>query len=186
MRLQDKPRRYVYCNGRRYRVNFEFRAVLCAVDVMRDKRLLANDRVDLALWFLVRGYVLPRNRAPLLEAIFSSLQRGKKDAKRVMDFAQDADLIMAGFRQAYGIDLSKTRLHWDTFCALLQSLPKDTRFSEVVALRVQPLPKPTKHNAEQRAALIRAKNAVALKNEDNENKYQAGLDALFNNLKSRG
>ena len=55
------------------------------------------------------------------------------------------------------------RLHWWVFVALLDNLPDDTRMMKVAHIRTCPVPAPTKYNKEQRAALLRAKAAVALK-----------------------
>lgn len=80
-----------------------------------------------------------------------------------ISFSVDADRIIAAFWQAYGIDLTKERLHWWVFVALLDNLPDDTRMMKVAHIRTCPVPAPNKYNKEQRAALMRAKAAVALK-----------------------
>ena len=46
---------------------------------------------------------------------------------------------------------------------LFKGLPENTRMMEIIKIRTQPMPKPTKHNAEYRQALSRAKLQVALK-----------------------
>ena len=98
---------------------------------------------------------------------------------RAMDFEQDAALIYSAFRQAYGIDLHAEigRMHWLTFLALLEGLPGDTRFSDVVSIRVRPLPDPTKTNAKERAELMRLKQkyAVRVSEDERQSGLQSGL-----------
>lgn len=82
------------------------------------------------------------------------------------DLEQDKELIYAGFRQAYHIDLDKDDLSIEEFLALLKGLPEGTKFAEVIRIRTMPIPEPTKYNTKERHAIIRAKNAVALKKDN--------------------
>lgn len=59
----------------------------------------------------------------------------KVTGKRVYDFAHDAGLIVAAFRQQYGIDLLESELHWHEFRALLAGLTEDTLFVKVIGYR---------------------------------------------------
>ena len=83
-------------------------------------------------------------------------------------------MIRAAFRQAYGIDLYRDRLHWIEFTELLNALPDDTRYTYVVGIRARPMPPATKWNAEERTWLMKAKADVALfaSEEEREANYQ--------------
>lgn len=61
----------------------------------------------------------------------------KETEERVYSLKHDADYIFASFFQAYGIDLIEMRykLHWKKFNALLNGLPSDTKFMEVLKIR---------------------------------------------------
>lgn len=59
----------------------------------------------------------------------------KKPRERVYDYRQDAAAIAASFRTAYGIDLTRERLHWWAFRRLLWNLPDNTPFKERVGYR---------------------------------------------------
>lgn len=105
-------------------------------------------------------------RKGLLDTIFRAIlgqEKLKGNGPVSISFSVDADRIIAAFWQAYGIDLTKERLHWWVFVALLDNLPDDTRMMQVAHIRTRPLPAPNMYNKELRAALIRAKAAVALK-----------------------
>lgn len=131
----------------------------------------------------IMGYYLlrvPSKNTGLLQAVADVLFPPAKTVhQKSMDFIQDGQLIYAAFMQAYGIDLNAQRgkLHWWKFSALLRGLPSNTRFMEVVQIRTKPLPKPTKHNAQERAQLIRLKQEYALQltAEEREQQLQDGL-----------
>lgn len=61
----------------------------------------------------------------------------KKEEERVYSLKYDADYIFASFFQAYGIDLieMRSKLHWKKFNALLNGLPSNTKFMEVLKIR---------------------------------------------------
>jgi hypothetical protein len=61
-----------------------------------------------------------------------------EDAKkraRALDYDVDAPLILAAFRSAYQIDLTRDSMHWWTFLALLEGLPGHTRLAEIMGYR---------------------------------------------------
>ena len=131
----------------------------------------------------IMGYYLlrvPSKDTGLLQAVSAVLFPPAKTVhQKSMDFIQDGQLIYAAFMQADGIDLNDQRgkLHWWKFTALLRGLPSNTRFMEVVQIRTKPMPAPTKHNAQERAQLIRLKQeyALELSAEEREQQLQDGL-----------
>ena len=131
----------------------------------------------------IMGYYLlrvPSKDTGLLQAVSAVLFPPAKTVhQKSMDFIQDGQLIYAAFMKAYGIDLNDQRgkLHWCKFTALLRGLPSNTRFMEVVQIRTKPMPAPTKHNAQERAQLIRLKQeyALELSAEEREQQLQDGL-----------
>lgn len=184
-------------------LNPAFGRVLWCLDVLLDEVLDDIDKIDLCLSVLLKypllRYLIPRaRRHALFQKIFDSLidvngTDKKRTEKKSMDFHQDAGYIIAAFRQCYGLDLTgKDRnLHWWIFYTLLGALSDDTRLMQIVSIRTRPVPKPTKYNAEERAAIIRLKQEYALKLTEEERKaqFQAGLQkiaiTLQNMAKSR-
>ena len=168
-------------NGRTYRLDPAFDNVLTMFEATEG--LLPHEVVDVALHFLIHGK--HPNDPTLLKSVYDLLfdEKKKNDGqKRHYDFIQDSALIYAAFWQTYGIDLHRERgrMHWVTFATLFAGLPSDTRFSEVVQIRLRPLPKATKYNAEERGQLIRLKQEVALKISEEER--QANLQAGFSKM----
>lgn len=170
-RLPDR----IEVDGRKYRLKPSFDRVLETFDVFT-RDWPDADKIDYACWLLIRGR--PRNKVTALNAAYDALIEPKKaDGPKTFDFVQDAPLIYAAFMQAYGIDLFQQRIHWWRFINLLNALPSDTRFVEVVSIRAKPLPKPTKHNQNEIENLLRAKAkyGLAISQEDREKQFQAGL-----------
>lgn len=176
MKLQDTLPQGVTVDGRFYRLDFDFRNVLRMMEIMGRDDLMPEAREYLAVKCLTKR---PKNAGKVLEAVRSTLFQNppKTDAQKVTDFAQDAPLIRAAFRQAYGIDLYRDRLHWIEFSELLNAIPEGSRYSEVIGIRVRPMPKPTKWNADERAWLMKAKSDVALEMTEEERKtaYERGV-----------
>lgn len=188
MRLYEQPCAAVTLGRRRYKLRLTYDRVLFVLDAINDPLLTDPDRLRLALGLLMRGRV-PRSlsmQEQLLDAILAeiNLQSKERNGPPVMSLTQDAPLIHAAFRQAYGIDLHQVDLPWATFCELLSGLPEDTRFCEVVSIRARPIPPPDKHNAKYIEDLMKAKASVALAltPEQAENSFQDGLNRLAQSL----
>jgi hypothetical protein len=137
------------------------------IEVLDDNNLMPGARAYNALHCLCKR---PKNVFKVLEAVKGLLFTAprKKDGQRVTDWVQDAGLIRAAFRQAYGIDLYRDKLHWIEFQELLNAIPEGNRYSEVVGIRARPIPAATKWNAHEREWLMKAKADVALEMDEEE------------------
>lgn len=182
MKLYERLPDRVTVGRRRYKLRLDFRNVLRMIDTLTRDDLLPEAREYLALRCITR----PRGNthalmAAVLELLFPA--RGESTEK-IMDYAQDADLIRAAFLQSYGINLYRDKLHWFEFSALLASMPEGSRYSEILSIRARPMPAPTKYNAEERAWLAKAKAQYAVKLTDKErgNQYQKGLRQMAASL----
>lgn len=185
MKLQERLPDGVVVNGRFYRMNFDFRNVLRMMEIMGRNDLMPNARDYLALKCLTKH---PRNVREVLTAVRLMLfeKRPSQNQQKVTSFEQDAGLIRAAFRQEYGIDLFRDKLHWLEFVELLQGLPEGSRYSEVVGIRARPMPAATKWNGDERRWLAEAKAKVALKidDEEREQNYQRDVANIFSGLMS--
>ncbi len=183
MKLHEKLPEGVTVDGKFYRLDFDFRNVLRMMEILQKDDLTEEAREWLALRCLMRR---PRNVSAVLAEVRRVLfpEQPSGDRERVMSFEQDAGLIRSAFRQEYGIDLYRERLHWIEFSELLSNLPEGSRFSEVVGIRARPVPKATKYNAAERQWLLNAKASVALKmsEKEQEEKYQRDVEKLFAGL----
>lgn len=189
MKLTERLPRYVKIGKRRYWLKTDFRHVLRMFDILSDTTIIEQARMYLALCEIVRN---PPKDEGLQMVVFLAAratlipQRGKSSGEheRITDFVQDADMIRAAFRQVYGINLFKDKLHWIEFTELLNNLPSGTRYSEIIDIRAKPLPEATKWNGKQRTALLEAKAKYAINKSEEEiaKSYNRGVNNLANSL----
>ena len=167
MKLQDKLPEGVEVDGKFYKMDFDFRNVLRMIDILDQDDLIPEARAYNALHCICKR---PKNVYKVLEAVKKLLFKAprKKNGPKATDFVQDAGLIRAAFRQAYGIDLYRGKLHWIEFQELLNAIPEGSRYSEVVGIRVRPMPSATRFNQHEREWLMKAKQDVALQITDKE------------------
>ena len=183
MRLQDKLPEGVTVDGKFYKCDFDFRNVL---EMMHT--LSRNDLIDSAREYNALKCVMkhPRNTKKVLAAVKALLFTSKpqKDAQKLTDFEQDAGMIRAAFKQSYGVDLYRDRMHWIEFRELLNALPQGSRYAEVVGIRARPIPAPNKYNQSEIAWLVRAKADVALEVPEEERKanYDKQVQNIFTGL----
>ena len=190
MKLQDRLPDGVEVDGKFYKLDFEFRNVLRMIEVLDQKNLMPEAKAYNALKCLCKR---PKNALKVLEAVKGLLFKAprKTGGKKVTDFVQDAGLIRAAFRQAYGIDLYRDKLHWIEFTELLNAIPEGNRYSEVVGIRARPIPAATKWNQHEREWLIKAKHDLALEmtEEERASKYDqdvSNIAAFLMGMASKG
>lgn len=174
----------VTVDGKFYRVDLDFRNVLRMLEFLADDDLLPEARDYLSLKCVMKR---PRNVSKVLAAVKALLFESKPGGgERLTSFEQDAGLIRVAFRQEYGIDLFRDRLHWMEFTELLHNLPEGNRYEEVLGIRARPLPSPTKYNQKEREWLIKAKQqcALHLTDKEAEKKYDRDVGNIFSGLMS--
>ena len=178
MKLQDRLPEGVTVDGKFYKMDFDFRNVLRMIEVLDRNDLMPEAKAYKALKCLCKR---PRKAGLVLEAVKSLLFSGKrKEGPKVTDFVQDAGLIRAAFRQAYGIDLYRDKLHWIEFSELMSGIPEGNRYSDVIGIRARPMPEATKWNQKEREWLLQAKADVALDLTDKEieKQYKNDVDNI--------
>ena len=181
MKLYERLPDFVMVNGRKIRLDLDFRNVLRMIDILMQDDLTDEAREWLAMRCICKHPV--KGMAPAVRKLLFP-QDVKKAKERIMDYAQDADLIRAAFQQAYGIDLYRDKLHWFRFSCLLACIPEGTRYNDVLSIRVRPIPEATKYNAEERAWLINAKSKVSLQltEQEMEDKYKQDVSNIARTL----
>lgn len=184
MKLWEKLPDGVTVDGRRYKCDFDFRNVLRLIEILGRDDMMPEAREFVALRCVMRRP--PKDVHGVLAEVKKTLfpDPVKADGPKITDFEQDAGLIRAAFRQAYGIDLYRDKLHWMEFRELLNAIPEGNRYSEVVGIRARPLPVPNKYNKAEREWLIKAKAHVALhlSEKEQKDKYQEDVGKVFAGL----
>lgn len=186
MKLQDRLPDSVTVDGRRRRVDLDFRNVIRMMEILSDPNLTEEAREWLAVRCVMRRPVKGAYKA-LTELLFPQEDDQDPDdtpGQRLTSLEQDAELIRAAFWQTYRINLYTDRLHWFAFLELLHGLPEGTRYTDVVGIRARPMPPATKYNAEERAWLQKAKRRYAIKQTEAEQarNYENGVQRLFAGL----
>jgi hypothetical protein len=164
----------VELDGKIYPLNLSYDRVLMMLDIQDDKTLTTADKLETqCVLILENGYKdLPMTidgRQKLLKAVLDLLPKkeDRQAKEKYIDFHQDAAMIRTAFFRI-GVDLLKDKIHIFQFLELLADLPSDTALMRTVEIRQRPIPKPTKHNGEQIAALQKAKERVAIKMSEEE------------------
>jgi hypothetical protein len=171
IKLTDRLPEHITVRGKRYKLKPDFRNVLLMMETADNPEIIPEARVYKALCHVVKRP--PRDDA-LCAEIMAEVQKTlfpeakKKSGKRLTSFAQDADLIRGAFRQVYGIDLFREKLHWCEFSCLLSCLPEGSRYADIIGIRAKPVPAPTKYNRAEREALLKAKAECKLDMSDQE------------------
>ena len=167
-------------DGKRYKCNFDFRNVLKMLDIMQHDDIYPDARDYLCARCVCNA---PKNAGNVYHALCDVLFEitPETGAKRLTSYEQDAGLIRSAFRQVYGIDLFRDKLHWFEFRELLQYLPDGNRYEETIGIRARPMPSPTKYNQKEREWLLKAKQQVALHLTDREQavKYENDVSKVF-------
>lgn len=191
MNIYDPYPETIDLDGKEYRLNMDFSRVLRVIDLSDDPGLTTADRIELqARLLLADDRECPADinaQARLVAAAMELIPKGEKTGKpkeRYIDFHQDAAMIRSAFFRI-GVDLTRDRLHINQFLELLGDLPSDTALMRTIEIRRKPIPKPTKHNAEQIAELQAAKARVAIKLSEEERRAQFA-ESLKNSTVLRG
>lgn len=74
------------------------------------------------------------------ETAGSETEGGASGKDPPFSYEHDAGYIYAAFIEAYGIDLTKNRLHWWQFRALFLGLPETVLFCKIMAYRTMEIP----------------------------------------------
>lgn len=169
MTLYDRLPDTVIVNKRKIKVDLEFRNVLRMMDTLMREDLTPDAREYIALKCICK-----RPRKGMLPVVRKLLFTDdiQTEHKRITDYQQDADLIRGAFRQVYGIDLYRDKLHWFEFSCLISCLPQGNRYTDVLGIRGRPIPAPNKFNSAEREWLIKAKSEYALKLTEKEKEDQ--------------
>lgn len=163
MKLYEPLPDSVIVNGKRIRVNLEYKNVLRMIEILSQDDLLPESQEYLAMKCICRKPVRGM-KSEIIKLLFPKTEEHDK----ITDFVQDADMIRAAFLQVYGINLFRENLHWFEFMCLLSCIPEGNRYGDVLSIRARPMPAATPYNENERRWLARAKSAVGLKYTEEE------------------
>ena len=175
MKLYEKIPDHVEVNGKRIRVDLDFRNVLKMIDIIGRDDLLPDAREWLAMKCICRRPV-----KGMMPEIMKMLFPKAEARERITDFEQDADLIRAAFMQAYGINLFRDKLNWFEFSCLLSCIPEGSKYSDILSIRARPMPEANQYNQKERQWLAEAKAQFGLKitEKEQEERYKKDVHRI--------
>jgi hypothetical protein len=185
MKLYEHLPDSVVVDGKRLRCDFDFRNVIRMMEIIGDNDLIPEARNYLAAKCVVKGRARnPEKIISALKEILFPKQKRMPNGKRVTSYDQDAGYIRAAFRQVYGIDLYRDRLHWLEFRELMDGLTEGNKYTEVVGIRSRDIPQATKYNQSEIKWLQEAKAAYALEipEEERQAQYERDVRHVFDVL----
>ena len=176
---RDDLPRTVRADNRDYTIDTDFRTWMKFENIMVD----AGIEMDYKLYFMIRGVMnMPDDISEeLIQALFSFYRLDKpirktsgKQGEIGYRFDYDMGLIVAAFRQQYGIDLLAAELHWWEFKSLFEGLTDQTKFIQVVGYRTADI---SKLDKEQKQRYTELKKFYALPVEKTQERSQEELEA---------
>lgn len=194
MKLYEPFPDRISVNGTEYRLTLYFDRVLRYIDLLEES---PADAAEVGYSWLVSS---PKNAAPEVKSeVLDRIQRdilfppkrrlaGRKRNARVVDFTFDAAEVYASFMRDYHIDLieEQERMHWCRFIALFQGLSEDTPIRQIMRIRTEDLPAPTKSNAAQIQRMAELKALYALPQEKQSAEEQSDMwGGLFDMLMAK-
>ena len=157
---------HIEVNGERRSIRTGFRYWMSIAQCIEDG--MVGD-VETVYSILALADLEPHDLASDLKALVLFLNGGEESrekSEKVLDYDQDAGLIVASFQKEYGLDLTdpSVNLHWWRFLDLLSGLGEDTPIMRVVQIRTADLPQGSdKASRERREDLKKAKRHYRLK-----------------------
>ena len=146
---------YIYLQGKKYKINVDFRHIIQIENKIKDR---SADNTEKVCWCLEHFYPFFYNKSKIIfytnQKLFKEAyekflwfykcgredyhKQGSNSAKNgsreLLSYEFDDEYIYGAFYERYRIDLSKEKVHWWKFKALLKSLYK-TRINEIQSYR---------------------------------------------------
>lgn len=161
----------VVCGDKIYDIDLNFMTVVQVWDVQSSDDWTNRDKIEIqAKLFLSDPVDCPESmdeQIAFLQAVYDLFPKTEESNERYIDFHQDAAMIRSAFFRI-GVDLARQPIHFFQFLELLGDLPTDTALMRTIKIRMEPIPKRTESNAEQIAALQKAKARVAIRMSEEE------------------
>lgn len=127
--------------GKDYSIRYQFGAVLDVLTAYNDPELEDDDRREILLTIIYPDYgEIPQEHIPeAVQKACEFIDCGQKDSgrpkPRVMDWNQDADIIIPAINNVAGMEIrANPELHWWTFWGFFMSIG-DSLFSTVLHIR---------------------------------------------------
>ena len=156
---------YVVVDNQKVKINTDFRVALKCQSIATDDSINDIEKTLTIIYLLFGEEGLNGNIEEYANKAVKFLSCGREfvnqpEEEPYFDYEQDWGYIKASFMSDYGIDLDNAKMHLWTFYDLLNGLTKESKLSQVMSIRLEPL---EGKKGKEREALIEAKKSVELK-----------------------
>lgn len=128
----------------KYPINTDFRVSILFEELMQDKEIPMEEKLDLAINLYYKHK--PHDKAQAVDRLLWFYRCGKEfkqkssgskaDHKAIYSYEHDDEYIYSAFLEQYGVDLQDVEeLHWWKFKAMFKSLNKDCKIVEIMGYR---------------------------------------------------
>lgn len=130
---------YAEINGKKYKIDTDYRTALRCFDIINDKEITDYERA-LAIIYLLFDFIPEKDLNLFLEKarIFLSHNENKKNknnGKRDIDFKNDRSYINASFMSDFHLDISKEKMHFWQYIELIEGLKDDCILNKIRDIR---------------------------------------------------
>lgn len=171
---------YAEIKGKKYKIDTSYQTCLKCLEINDDPDISDYERA-LAIVFLLFGFIPDENLDLFLEKAIIFLQCGEKpkeDYEKDMDYKKDWKFIVASFMSDYGLDLSKSDLHFWQFFTLIQGLTEKSILNRVRDIRTYDLSEIKDEKFKDK--MIKAKKELSLDEEEFTEEEQEEIDEFEN------
>ena len=146
---------FVILQGIKYKINVDFRNMISFENKLQDRSVNNSEKIEYILRHFYPAFFYAENYQKLMndpqlykEACdkmiwfykggkedYHKTINGKTNSNQIFSYEYDDEYIYGAFYEQYGIDLSKEKMHWWKFKALLKSLKEDTEFVKIKGYR---------------------------------------------------
>ncbi len=147
---------FVILQGKKYKINVDFRVMILFENKLQDKSVDKSEKIEFGLKHFYPIFSENNNYNILIqipelykeacekliwfyecgrEDYHKSKGNGKGKNKQIYSYEFDDEYIYGAFYEQYGIDLIYEKMHWWKFKSLLKSLKDDTEFVKIQGYR---------------------------------------------------
>lgn len=147
---------FVILQGKKYKINVDFRNMISFENKVQDKSVDNSKKIEYGLrhfypaFFCIENYKKLLSNKNLYQQACEKLiwfykcgrddyhktsRAGNKSNRQIYSYKYDDEYIFGAFYEQYRIDLTFDRVHWWKFKSLLKSLKDDTEFVKIKGYR---------------------------------------------------
>ena len=180
--LVDKLPDYITLYGEKYPVFTSFKNWV-KISILAESEGLENPKALAQMLRLCYRKKLPPNIGSAIMGMLAFLNGDteflvspESQSKKIYSFSQDSGAIYGSFYAKYGIDLSKSNMHWYKFCALFSGLADENQFNTL--MRIRTIDEAEIKNAKLRRKMMDLKAKYGLRS-DAEIDVAQNISSLF-------